>query len=114
MNGLDVGTVTIYPGDIPANLAEIQQAMAQSSNELEFVLFEDAGHASHADYRPIYVEVDAKGIAVLLGIVQNAWRVKQNTPVVTPVVFIRSNCIKKTSTGKPVAAFYCRKHCDVV
>lgn len=43
-----------------ASVAEMQQALAQGSSKSEFVLFKDAGHAFHADYRPSYVEADAK------------------------------------------------------
>ncbi len=43
-----------------ASVAEMQQALAKGSSKSEFVLFKDAGHAFHADYRPSYVEADAK------------------------------------------------------
>lgn len=48
-------------GGIPvATVAAMQQTLAKAHNPSEFVLYKDAGHAFHADYRPSYVEADAK------------------------------------------------------
>lgn len=48
-------------GGIPVStVAEMQQALAKTNNPSEFVVYKDAGHAFHADYRPSYVEADAK------------------------------------------------------
>src|SRR5690606_4576254 len=48
-------------GGIPVStVAEMQQALARGKSQSEFVLFKNAGHAFHADYRPSYVEADAK------------------------------------------------------
>lgn len=48
-NGIPVSTV-----------AQMQEALKKAGNKSEFVVFPDAGHAFHADYRPSYVEADAK------------------------------------------------------
>lgn len=48
-NGIPVGTV-----------ARMQEALKKAGNKSEFVVFADAGHAFHADYRPSYVEADAE------------------------------------------------------
>lgn len=46
---------------IPLDTVEkMKAALAQGGNRSEFVVYPDAGHAFHADYRPSYVEADAK------------------------------------------------------
>lgn len=48
-------------GGIPVStVAQMQEALAKGKSGSEFVVFPDAGHAFHADYRPSYVEADAK------------------------------------------------------
>lgn len=48
-------------GGIPVStVAEMQQALAAAHNPSEFVVYQDAGHAFHADYRASYVAADAK------------------------------------------------------
>lgn len=42
------------------NIATMKAALAQGNSKSEFVVFENSGHAFHADYRPSYVEADAK------------------------------------------------------
>ena len=39
---------------------KMEEALAQGKSGSKFVIFEDSGHAFHADYRPSYVEADAK------------------------------------------------------
>ncbi|MDL2355908.1 MAG: dienelactone hydrolase family protein [Pseudomonadota bacterium] len=41
-------------------VAQMSAALAQGSSGSEFVVYPDAGHAFYADYRPGYVEADAK------------------------------------------------------
>ncbi|GGI21197.1 dienelactone hydrolase family protein [Oxalicibacterium faecigallinarum] len=41
-------------------VVEMQDALKRGKSGSEFILFKDAGHAFHADYRPSYVEADAK------------------------------------------------------
>jgi carboxymethylenebutenolidase len=43
-----------------STVAQMQEALKKAGNKSEFVVFPDAGHAFHADYRPSYVEADAK------------------------------------------------------
>jgi len=43
-----------------STVAAMQDALGKAHNPSEFVLYPDAGHAFHADYRPSYVEADAK------------------------------------------------------
>lgn len=46
---------------IPLDTVEkMKAALAQGHSHSEFVVYPDAGHAFHADYRPSYVEADAK------------------------------------------------------
>ena len=46
---------------IPVDSVEKMKAvLAQGSSKSEFIIYPDAGHAFHADYRPSYVEADAK------------------------------------------------------
>ena len=42
------------------NIATMKAALAQGNSKSEFVVFPNSGHAFHADYRPSYVEADAK------------------------------------------------------
>jgi carboxymethylenebutenolidase len=69
-----------YPMDIAANLrapvlglygakdqgiplesvGKMKNALADGSSKSEFKIYENSGHAFHADYRPSYVEADAK------------------------------------------------------
>jgi carboxymethylenebutenolidase len=45
---------------IPQDTIEkMKAALAQGHSQSEFVVYPDAGHAFHADYRPSYVEADA-------------------------------------------------------
>ncbi len=46
---------------IPLDTVEqMKAALAKGSSGSQFVVYPDAGHAFHADYRPSYVEADAK------------------------------------------------------
>jgi carboxymethylenebutenolidase len=46
---------------IPVDSVErMKEALAKGKSKSEFVIYQDAGHAFHADYRPSYVEADAK------------------------------------------------------
>ncbi|RBA23171.1 dienelactone hydrolase family protein [Herminiimonas fonticola] len=48
-------------GGIPVTtVVEMKDALAKGSSKSEFVVFKNSGHAFHADYRPSYVEADAK------------------------------------------------------
>lgn len=48
-------------GGIPLDTVEkMKAALAQGSSKSEFVVYPNSGHAFHADYRPSYVEADAK------------------------------------------------------
>lgn len=48
-------------GGIPlASVEKMKEALAQGSSKSEFVIYENSGHAFHADYRPSYVAADAK------------------------------------------------------
>ena len=38
----------------------MKDALAKGQSHSEFKVFENSGHAFHADYRPSYVEADAK------------------------------------------------------
>jgi carboxymethylenebutenolidase len=42
------------------SIEQMKQALAKGSSKSAFVVYPDAGHAFHADYRPSYVEHDAK------------------------------------------------------
>lgn len=42
------------------NIATMKAALAQGKSKSEFIVFANSGHAFHADYRPSYVEADAK------------------------------------------------------
>lgn len=39
---------------------QMKTALAKAGNKSEFVVYANSGHAFHADYRPSYVEADAK------------------------------------------------------
>ena len=39
---------------------KMKTALVEGSSKSEFVVFQNSGHAFHADYRPSYVEADAK------------------------------------------------------
>jgi carboxymethylenebutenolidase len=46
---------------IPVETVEqMKAALAKAGNQSEFVVYPNSGHAFHADYRPSYVEADAK------------------------------------------------------
>lgn len=48
-------------GGIPLDSIEkMKAALAQGGSRSEFVVYPDSGHAFHADYRPSYVEADAR------------------------------------------------------
>lgn len=48
-------------GGIPVDTVEqMKSALAKAGNKSEFVIYPNSGHAFHADYRPSYVEADAK------------------------------------------------------
>lgn len=48
-------------GGIPVSTVEqMKEALQQAGNKSEFVVFPNSGHAFNADYRPSYVEADAK------------------------------------------------------
>ncbi|HWU98836.1 MAG TPA: dienelactone hydrolase family protein [Oxalicibacterium sp.] len=47
--GIPVGTIE-----------QMKEVLAKGSSKSEFVVFQNSGHAFHADYRPSYVEADAK------------------------------------------------------
>lgn len=56
-----LGLYGAQDGGIPVTtVVQMQDALAKSGNKSEFIVFKDAGHAFHADYRPSYVEADAK------------------------------------------------------
>jgi carboxymethylenebutenolidase len=56
-------------GGIPlASIDKMKAALATGGNPSRFVVYPEAGHAFHADYRPSYVEAAAKdGFARCLG-----------------------------------------------
>lgn len=48
-------------GGIPlAGIEKMKGALAEGRSKSEFVVYPNSGHAFHADYRPSYVEADAK------------------------------------------------------
>jgi carboxymethylenebutenolidase len=48
-------------GGIPlASVEKMKETLAQGSSKSEFMIYENSGHAFHADYRPSYVAADAK------------------------------------------------------
>lgn len=44
----------------PDSIEQMQAALAKGRSGSEFVVYPDSGHAFHADYRPSYVEADAR------------------------------------------------------
>jgi carboxymethylenebutenolidase len=62
--GLKTPVLGLYGGKdsgIPLDTVErMKTELAKGQSKSEFVIFPDAGHAFHADYRPSYVEADAK------------------------------------------------------
>ncbi len=62
--GLKVPVLGLYGGKdagIPLDTVEkMKAALAQGASKSEFVVYSNAGHAFNADYRPSYVEADAK------------------------------------------------------
>ncbi|MBS0308323.1 MAG: dienelactone hydrolase family protein [Proteobacteria bacterium] len=42
------------------SIEKMKEALAKGSSQSEFVVYPNSGHAFHADYRPSYVEADAK------------------------------------------------------
>jgi carboxymethylenebutenolidase len=62
--GLKAPVLGLYGGKdagIPLDTVEkMKAALAEGKSQSEFVVFPDSGHAFHADYRPSYVEADAK------------------------------------------------------
>lgn len=56
-----LGLYGMQDGGIPVSTVEqMKEALGKSGNKSEFVVFKNSGHAFHADYRPSYVEADAK------------------------------------------------------
>lgn len=56
-----LGLYGAQDGGIPVTtVVEMKDALAKGKSKSEFVLFKNSGHAFHADYRPSYVEADAK------------------------------------------------------
>jgi carboxymethylenebutenolidase len=56
-----LGLYGMQDGGIPVTSVEqMKEALAKNGNKSEFVVFKNSGHAFHADYRPSYVEADAK------------------------------------------------------
>jgi len=73
-------TTPVHPVDIAASLTvpvlglygakdngislesidKMKEALAKGDSKSDFVVYQNSGHAFHADYRPSYVEVDAK------------------------------------------------------
>jgi carboxymethylenebutenolidase len=43
-----------------ATVEQMKEALAKGPSKSEFIVFKNSGHAFHADYRPSYVEADAK------------------------------------------------------
>lgn len=43
-----------------ASIEQMTAALGKGSSQSKFVIYENSGHAFHADYRPSYVESDAK------------------------------------------------------
>ena len=62
--GLKVPVLGLYGGKdtgIPLDTVDrMKAALTKGGSKSQFVVFPDAGHAFHADYRPSYVEADAK------------------------------------------------------
>lgn len=47
-------------GITQAHIDMMKTALAQGNSGSEFIVFPNSGHAFHADYRPSYVEADAR------------------------------------------------------
>lgn len=61
LKGAVLGLYAGKDGGIPLDTVEkMKAALAKGSGKSTFVVYPDAGHAFHADYRPSYVEADAK------------------------------------------------------
>jgi carboxymethylenebutenolidase len=62
--GLKVPVLGLYgakDSGIPlASIEKMKAALAQGNSKSDFVVYPDAGHGFHADYRPGYVEADAR------------------------------------------------------
>jgi carboxymethylenebutenolidase len=62
--GLKAPVLGLYGGKdagIPLDSVEkMKSALAQGGSKSEFAVYENSGHAFHADYRPSYVEADAR------------------------------------------------------
>lgn len=62
--GLKVPVLGLYgakDNGIPLESVErMKEVLAKGKSKSEFVVYQDSGHAFHADYRPSYVEADAK------------------------------------------------------
>lgn len=62
--GLTVPVLGLYGGKDTGisqdSIEKMKAALAQGNSQSEFVVYPDAGHAFHADYRPSYVEAGAK------------------------------------------------------
>lgn len=50
----------VRQGDAKDTVEKMKVELAKGSSKSEFVIFPNSGHAFHADYRPSYVEADAK------------------------------------------------------
>ena len=48
------------PGISQDSIARMKEALNRAGNKSQFVVYPNSGHAFHADYRPSYVEADAK------------------------------------------------------
>jgi carboxymethylenebutenolidase len=61
---LKVPVLGLYGGKDPGipldTVEQMKAALAKGGNKSEFVVYPNSGHAFHADYRPSYVEADAK------------------------------------------------------
>lgn len=56
-----LGLYGAQDGGIPVTtVVEMKDALAKGSSKSEFIVFKNSGHAFHADYRPSYIEADAK------------------------------------------------------
>ncbi len=61
IKGKVLGLYGAKDGGIPLESVEqMKQALAKAGNASSFVVYPNSGHAFHADYRPSYVEADAK------------------------------------------------------
>ncbi|MEO8171345.1 MAG: dienelactone hydrolase family protein, partial [Oxalobacteraceae bacterium] len=62
--GLKVPVLGLYGGKDGGigqdTIVQMQAALATGDSESEFVVYPNSGHAFYADYRPSYVEADAK------------------------------------------------------